>query len=561
MRILGVLENAIGPKQSVILARLEGGPLDEDRGHRGDERQPGVHRRQAGGRGGLRLPLRQGADRRHHPDRGDDRGHPTSTRPRAASARFRPPLGPGRPGPAPGPRGGRRRVPTAPADDHPRPAARKRCRPRRRRSRRWPFPSSSPASTPARSSGRAACSPVSASRPVMGASGGGTSLGAPARARARRPRSGVSLIEGDLDLSVTGTVTHIDQDRVYAFGHPFYNLGPTQFPMKKAYVYSVFPSLHQSWKIARRARRRWARWTRTALAAMAGRIGKAPRMIPVEVKLNTSRGTGAAGSPSGSWRTSSSPRSSPSSRCSRSCRANERAFGTSTIRIDGRLVLAGRREIRVEDLFTAGPAVRAGGRAGGRAPRLPHDQRLPEGDGGEARPQRSPRTRRPRAPPCSAPGSSAAARCGRARPFRSRSSCARYRGETRDGDDPAHDPRQRSRRHLHAAGGRRRRPHRLRAAGDAPALRAQATSTSSSARSTACAAATTSTRASSARWKARSSPASTCLRFPPRCCSVLGAAEQGASVVPIRTAAVWDFELPTDYAVTGSRILSLTVER
>src|ERR671919_951201 len=61
---------------------------------------------------------------------------------------------------------------------------------------------------------------------------------------------GVSLVEGDLDMSVTGTITHIDKDRVYAFGHPFYNLGPTQFPMKKAYVYSIFPSLYQSWKIS-----------------------------------------------------------------------------------------------------------------------------------------------------------------------------------------------------------------------------------------------------------------------------------------------------------------------
>ena len=57
-----------------------------------------------------------------------------------------------------------------------------------------------------------------------------------------------------MDLSATGTVTHIDGDRVYAFGHPFYNLGPTQFPMKKAYVYSVFPSLYQSWKISAAAR-------------------------------------------------------------------------------------------------------------------------------------------------------------------------------------------------------------------------------------------------------------------------------------------------------------------
>ena len=61
---------------------------------------------------------------------------------------------------------------------------------------------------------------------------------------------GVSLVEGDLDLSATGTITHIDNGQVYAFGHPFYNLGPTQFPMKKAYVYSVFPSLYQSWKIS-----------------------------------------------------------------------------------------------------------------------------------------------------------------------------------------------------------------------------------------------------------------------------------------------------------------------
>jgi hypothetical protein len=58
------------------------------------------------------------------------------------------------------------------------------------------------------------------------------------------------LVAGDLQMGGTGTVTHIDGDRVYAFGHPFYNLGPTQFPMKKAYIYSVFPSLQQSWKIA-----------------------------------------------------------------------------------------------------------------------------------------------------------------------------------------------------------------------------------------------------------------------------------------------------------------------
>ncbi len=51
-------------------------PARRDRRHRRDERQPGVRRRQARRRGGLRLPVRQGADRGHHADRRDGRGHP-----------------------------------------------------------------------------------------------------------------------------------------------------------------------------------------------------------------------------------------------------------------------------------------------------------------------------------------------------------------------------------------------------------------------------------------------------------------------------------------------------
>jgi hypothetical protein len=49
---------------------------------------------------------------------------------------------------------------------------------------------------------------------------------------------GVSLIGGDLEMGATGTVTHIDGDRVYAFGHPFYNLGPAEFPMTRAHVFT-----------------------------------------------------------------------------------------------------------------------------------------------------------------------------------------------------------------------------------------------------------------------------------------------------------------------------------
>ena len=51
------------------------------------------------------------------------------------------------------------------------------------------------------------------------------------RARcARATPSASSLIGGDLEMGATGTVTEVDGDRVYAFGHPFYNLGPAAVP-------------------------------------------------------------------------------------------------------------------------------------------------------------------------------------------------------------------------------------------------------------------------------------------------------------------------------------------
>src|SRR5688500_720208 len=61
---------------------------------------------------------------------------------------------------------------------------------------------------------------------------------------------GVALMSGDLELGATGTVTEVDGNRVYAFGHPFYSLGPTQFPMTRAYVHTILPSLQSSMKIA-----------------------------------------------------------------------------------------------------------------------------------------------------------------------------------------------------------------------------------------------------------------------------------------------------------------------
>ncbi len=99
---------------------------------------------------------------------------------------------------------------------------------------------------------------------------------------------GVMLVGGDLQLGGTGTVTHVDGDRVYAFGHPMYNLGPIEFPMTRAYVYTILPSLFSSMKLSSTGEV-IGTVLQDRAAAIAGRLGPGPRMIPVTVSLESAR--------------------------------------------------------------------------------------------------------------------------------------------------------------------------------------------------------------------------------------------------------------------------------
>ena len=99
---------------------------------------------------------------------------------------------------------------------------------------------------------------------------------------------GIALVSGDLQLGGTGTVTHIDGDRVYAFGHPFFNLGPTEFPMTRAYVYTVLPSLFSSMKLSTTGEV-VGTFTQDRATTIAGRLGPGPRLIPLTLTLESQR--------------------------------------------------------------------------------------------------------------------------------------------------------------------------------------------------------------------------------------------------------------------------------
>jgi len=86
-----------------------------------------------------------------------------------------------------------------------------------------------------------------------------------------------------------GTVTEVDGDHVYAFGHPFLNLGSTALPMTTSYVHTVLPSLMSSVKVSSvGAVVGTVRQDRST--AISGTLGPAPATVPVRIALESGRG-------------------------------------------------------------------------------------------------------------------------------------------------------------------------------------------------------------------------------------------------------------------------------
>ena len=99
----------------------------------------------------------------------------------------------------------------------------------------------------------------------------------------------IPLIRGDLDVSAGGTVTHIDGDKIYAFGHSLLELGFTDLPVHKARTIFIFPSLQSSFKILEMGEAVGSIRQDRGMGVF-GRLGERTRMLPLKVQLRTSRG-------------------------------------------------------------------------------------------------------------------------------------------------------------------------------------------------------------------------------------------------------------------------------
>jgi hypothetical protein len=169
---------------------------------------------------------------------------------------------------------------------------------------------------------------------------------------------GVSLVGGDLEMGATGTITHIDGDRIYAFGHPFFGLGPSQFPMTRAYVYAILPSLMSSFKISSMGEV-IGTMQQDRATAIAGTLGKGPAVVPMAVTLNSTREDGSTAKRSFNFTVANDQVFTPLLTyvaLANTLAAYERQFGAATFSIKSRAQIKGHADLMVEDVFTGDSA-------------------------------------------------------------------------------------------------------------------------------------------------------------------------------------------------------------
>jgi hypothetical protein len=106
------------------------------------------------------------------------------------------------------------------------------------------------------------------------------------------PGSAVSavLVRGDLDIAATCTVTYIDPKKMLACGHPITQFGPVSMPMTKADVVATLPSPLEAFKIINTTETVGS-ITEDRESAIMGEFGKPAHMIPVTLRV-TREGVG-----------------------------------------------------------------------------------------------------------------------------------------------------------------------------------------------------------------------------------------------------------------------------
>lgn len=161
----------------------------------------------------------------------------------------------------------------------------------------------------------------------------------------------IPLVRGDLDISAGGTVTHIDGDKLYAFGHPLFNLGFSDLPIHKARTITVLPSLQSSF-VALEASDHVGALKQDRGAGIFGILGQTAAMVPMRVQMTTSRGV----KKTLHYEIARDRFLMPlvvNLTLFETIVASERAAGVSTLSVQGRIKIKGEEPVEIENRFSS----------------------------------------------------------------------------------------------------------------------------------------------------------------------------------------------------------------
>ncbi len=94
----------------------------------------------------------------------------------------------------------------------------------------------------------------------------------------------VELMSGDLNISADGTVTHVDGKKIYAFGHRFLANGTTDLPFARADVLTLLANFNSSFKISA-ARELVGSLNSDMSTGIAGEIGRPAHLVPMHIEV------------------------------------------------------------------------------------------------------------------------------------------------------------------------------------------------------------------------------------------------------------------------------------
>jgi len=160
----------------------------------------------------------------------------------------------------------------------------------------------------------------------------------------------VQLVRGDYSVAASGTVTHRDGERVYAFGHPFLSLGSSDMPMAESTVVTVIPNTLNSFKLTVPGQMVGA-ISQDRATGIYGQLGRAPKMIPVTINLHTSR----EGVETYKFEVANDEFLTPlllNMTIYSTLTSSERSLGNSTISVRGLIEVKGQEPIRLERRFS-----------------------------------------------------------------------------------------------------------------------------------------------------------------------------------------------------------------